>query len=65
MNKNLEKIWRVGVGIAMFAVLLFWYCGVKHEEVAVWPLIMGGAAAWIAIIAKVLKTLRLRNGSYD
>ncbi|MBO5442138.1 MAG: hypothetical protein J6A09_06195 [Alphaproteobacteria bacterium] len=49
----------------MFAVLLFWYCGVKHEEVAVWPLIMGGAAAWIAIIAKVLKTLRLRNGSYD
>ena len=63
--KKLQVIENVFMLLAMLGVILFWFGGFKgYMELAKNALFGAGIAAWIALVAIIVKQLRARHFYY-
>lgn len=66
MNKKLEKVWWMALGVAEIAIVAWAVFGWNGKmEAAAWSFLIGGVAAFVALGAMGLKALRERNGVYE
>ena len=63
--KKLQIIKNVSLIISMLGVILFWISGfMGHMELSKYALFGAGIAAWIALVAIIVKQLRARHFYY-